>query len=107
MTRFSLATLRPFSNALFEASGLSPEHAALVTDVLIHADLRGHGSHGLTRIPIYAERIAAGAVENTARDYPQHWTPFVNCPWSETSNQMGLSECKMVMLSRFVCCPSR
>ena len=37
-------------------------------------------------------RIAAGAVENTARDYPQHWTPFVNCPWSETSNQMGLSE---------------
>ncbi|MEO9789309.1 MAG: Ldh family oxidoreductase [Aurantimonas coralicida] len=62
MTRFPLATLRPFSNALFEASGLSPEHAALVTDVLIHADLRGHGSHGLTRIPIYAERIAAGAV---------------------------------------------
>ena len=67
MTRFSLATLRPFSNALFEASGLSPEHAALVTDVLIHADLRGHGSHGLTRIPIYAERIAAGAGPDVVR----------------------------------------
>lgn len=44
----------------------------------------------------YAEdlsaRTAAGAVENTARAYPMFFEPFVNCPWSESANQLGLSE---------------
>lgn len=59
---FSVDQLRAFSNSVFEASGLTSHDAATVTDVLIHADLRGHASHGLTRIPIYAERIRAGLV---------------------------------------------
>lgn len=58
-----LDTIREFSNTVFEAAGLTAKDAATVTDVLIHADLRGHGSHGLTRIPIYAERIKAGVVK--------------------------------------------
>lgn len=59
---FSVKQLRAFSNSVFEASGLTSQDAATVTDVLIHADLRGHASHGLTRIPIYAERIRTGVV---------------------------------------------
>lgn len=58
-----LETIREFSNAVFQAAGLTVQDAKTVTDVLIHADLRGHGSHGLTRIPIYAERIKAGVVK--------------------------------------------
>lgn len=56
-------TIRAFSNGVFHAVGLSAEDAEIVTDVLIHADLRGHGSHGVTRIPIYAERIQKGVVK--------------------------------------------
>ncbi|WP_424934409.1 Ldh family oxidoreductase [Amaricoccus macauensis] len=58
-----LETIRDFSNGVFEAAGLTGQDAVIVTDVLIHADLRGHGSHGLTRIPIYADRIKAGVVK--------------------------------------------
>jgi len=38
-----------------------------------------------------ASRTSPTAVENSARDFPMFWTPFVNCPWSESSNQLGLS----------------
>ena len=61
--RYSVAALRTFSQRVFAAGGLTAEDAATVTDVLIHADLRGHASHGLTRIPIYLERIRRGAVK--------------------------------------------
>ncbi|WP_280570831.1 Ldh family oxidoreductase, partial [Chromohalobacter sp. 296-RDG] len=59
---FLVGQLRAFANGVFEASGLASHDVAIVTDVLIHANLRGHASHGLTRIPIYAERIRAGVV---------------------------------------------
>lgn len=61
--RYPVAQLRDFSISLFEAAGLTPDDAATLTDCLIHADLRGHASHGLTRIPIYVERLRAGAVK--------------------------------------------
>lgn len=61
-TVFPVESLRAFSNSVFRAVGLSQADAHTVTDVLIHADLRGHASHGLTRIPIYAERLKAGVV---------------------------------------------
>ena len=62
-TGFEIARLRAFSTAVFEAAGLTSGDAAVVTDVLIHADMRGHASHGLTRIPIYVERLLAKAVK--------------------------------------------
>ena len=35
--------------------------AALVADSLVQADLWGHGSHGILRLPWYAARLRAGA----------------------------------------------
>lgn len=63
MTTLSVETIRSFSNGVFRAAGLGEAEAGTVTDVLIHADLRGHASHGVTRIPIYAERLKAGVVK--------------------------------------------
>ncbi len=63
MNAFPIDVLRRFSNAVFEKAGLTADDAATVTECLIHADLRGHASHGLTRIPIYSERLLAGAVK--------------------------------------------
>ncbi|MAM76807.1 MAG: lactate dehydrogenase [Tistrella sp.] len=64
MPQVTVEALRAFSNDIFTALDVSTEDAATITDVMIHADLRGHASHGTTRIPIYAERIKAGIVKN-------------------------------------------
>lgn len=72
---YSVAQMRQFSVCVFEAAGLTSKDAATVTDVLIHADLRGHASHGLTRIPIYAQRIQAGVVKARPEIKIEHPSP--------------------------------
>lgn len=43
-------------------AGLTKEHAGIVADVLVHADVRGVHSHGAMRVEYYAERIAKGGI---------------------------------------------
>jgi LDH2 family malate/lactate/ureidoglycolate dehydrogenase len=45
---------------IFRRSGMSDEHAQTVAEVLVWADLRGMGSHGVMRVPRYAEWIRTG-----------------------------------------------
>jgi LDH2 family malate/lactate/ureidoglycolate dehydrogenase len=54
--------LEGFARDILVAAGLSPQHAAIVADCLTYADLCGLGSHGISRLPIYARRIAEGIV---------------------------------------------
>ena len=51
---------RDFIKSCIEKSGSTPEHAACLADVLIAADLRGHYSHGLNRLEMYANEIRNG-----------------------------------------------
>lgn len=48
---------------LLVRAGVGSEHASLVAESLVHADLRGIESHGLSRLPIYVRRIEAGLIE--------------------------------------------
>lgn len=41
-------------------AGLKRDHADILADVLVHADLRGIHSHGAMRVEYYSERIAKG-----------------------------------------------
>lgn len=50
---------RLMQNKLHKA-GLTDEHAEIVADVLLHADMRGVHSHGAMRVEYYAERISKG-----------------------------------------------
>jgi len=50
-------TLRAFGRAVFAAKGMSAEHAGLVADALVWANLRGMDTHGVSRIPRYLELI--------------------------------------------------
>jgi len=52
--------LRRFAAEVFARAGLSDEHAGIVADVLVWANLRGVDSHGVMRVPRYVELIAAG-----------------------------------------------
>ena len=54
------AVLKAFCAAVLQRLGVPADEAALVSDVLVEADLRGVESHGVLRLPMYVERIAAG-----------------------------------------------
>ena len=47
-------------NSVLDAHGAAAEPAALQAHWLVEADLRGHRSHGLQRLPVIARRIDAG-----------------------------------------------
>lgn len=54
------ATLRDLVRGIFQKHGMSEAHAALTTDVLVWADLRGMGTHGVMRVPQYVRFIGKG-----------------------------------------------
>jgi L-2-hydroxycarboxylate dehydrogenase (NAD+) len=49
------------------ALAIRPEDADCTADVLVEADLRGYGSHGLARLPLVTNRIRDGSVDPGAR----------------------------------------
>ena len=53
--------LRRAIAGIFAAAGLPEADAGWVAHCLVLADLRGVGTHGTTRLPIYAERLRSGA----------------------------------------------
>lgn len=54
--------LTNFATELLVAGGLDNEEASLVARSLVGANLRGHDSHGVMRIPFYLARLKAGDV---------------------------------------------
>jgi LDH2 family malate/lactate/ureidoglycolate dehydrogenase len=65
MERYAADELRAFSTGVFQAAGLSAEHAAISSDCLVAADLRGTHSHGLIRLPFLVRRLAEGGANPT------------------------------------------
>lgn len=51
---------------LLERAGVPDEHARLQAEVLVEAELRGHASHGLQRLPRLLARIRHGLVNVSA-----------------------------------------
>src|SRR4029079_12669828 len=56
------AELTAFVAAIFQAVGLSKEHAAEWARMLVWANLRGTDSHGIIRIPRYIDLINAKSI---------------------------------------------
>ncbi|UOY01978.1 Ldh family oxidoreductase [Blastococcus sp. PRF04-17] len=54
--------LRSFGSQVLRALGVPALDADLVADSLVQADLWGHGSHGMLRLPWYAARLRSGAM---------------------------------------------
>jgi len=51
---------------VLESAGAGPAVARLQAEHLVEAELRGHASHGLRRLPVLVERIRAGLIEPNA-----------------------------------------
>ena len=58
--------LLEFGTALLAAGGATPEEAAIVGCSLIGANLRGHDSHGVMRIPFYVKQVQEGRLKSGA-----------------------------------------
>jgi len=59
---FNPLHLTQFTIAIFKQAGLPENDAAIVAEGLVKANLRGIDSHGVSRIPMYLERLRRGVV---------------------------------------------
>ena len=60
-------TLQTFTGDILRAAGLVEADAALCAETLVQAELWGHASHGVLRLPWYVARLASGACNRAAR----------------------------------------
>jgi len=64
-TRVPKDRLTAFCTTVFEKLGVPPVDARIATDVLVLADLRDKGSHGVARMPRYVDGLRKGLMMTT------------------------------------------
>jgi uncharacterized oxidoreductase len=62
MPTFAAAALQEITERIFLALGSPADEARMVAEVLVEANLAGHDSHGVIRIPQYARYIKEGQI---------------------------------------------
>jgi hydroxycarboxylate dehydrogenase B len=67
--------LETMATRIFAALGCPPDDAQWIATLLVRANLRGHDSHGVIRIPQYAEWVRKGEVDPAARITVTRETP--------------------------------
>src|SRR5580700_6292928 len=64
--RLQANSLRDFATAVYASIGMPEADAWLAADTLVQADLWGHQSHGVMRLPWYVARLKSGVVKSVA-----------------------------------------
>lgn len=62
-SQVSVARLRQLAQDALIKLGVPQKDAAVTAGVLVDAELSGVESHGLMRLPVYAKRLADGAID--------------------------------------------
>ncbi len=75
MLVFTVDQLRATATTIFRAAGAEIEPTAVLVDHLIDANLAGHDSHGILRIPSYVESMQRGQVQPNAQPTILRETP--------------------------------
>ncbi len=65
-SRLSPERLLDFATEAYASAGMPEADARIVADTLVQADLWGHQSHGVLRLPWYLARLKAGVCEPVA-----------------------------------------
>ena len=60
--RVAFEGLKTFCAQAYMKAGVPPDEAEIVADLLVRSDLRGVETHGVTRLPIYIQRLQKGYV---------------------------------------------
>jgi uncharacterized oxidoreductase len=66
MKSFPNTSLRQLAQRITQALGSPEQHAREVADHLVDANLAGHDSHGIVRLPQYARHVADGDIDPIA-----------------------------------------
>jgi LDH2 family malate/lactate/ureidoglycolate dehydrogenase len=69
--------LRSIGQDIFVANGVPLESARLVANSLVDANLAGHDSHGVIRVPTYVELVRDGRIAATAQPELVHETASI------------------------------
>ncbi|HEX5416695.1 MAG TPA: Ldh family oxidoreductase [Chloroflexota bacterium] len=75
MIQFSADELREVATRIFRAAGADAEPTEILVSHLIDANLAGHDSHGVIRIPAYVQSLQKGQVQPNARPTILRETP--------------------------------
>ncbi len=59
---YTASALFDFADRVLRAVGVDEQESRVVADNLVTANLRGIDSHGITRLPLYVERLEAGLI---------------------------------------------
>lgn len=59
---YDAGALMSYAKRLLHAAGLADNHANVVADTLVEADLMGHDTHGLALLPNYVTALEAGTM---------------------------------------------
>lgn len=60
MTQYRVQDVTGWAARVLESTKVPAPDAAVAARLLVRSDLRGHGTHGLTRLPSYVERLTQG-----------------------------------------------
>lgn len=60
--RYHAQKVKEYCARVMSAAGLRAEAAEVFAQALVYADLRGVGSHGVTRLRVYAKRVSSGVI---------------------------------------------
>jgi LDH2 family malate/lactate/ureidoglycolate dehydrogenase len=71
MDRYEHTALAHWTGEILQAAGISAPHASVAAPLLVRTSLRGVEAHGISRIPVYLQRIAAGEI--TSNDPQSEW----------------------------------
>lgn len=92
---YNCQELKAFVTAVMEEGGLAKDKAALFADSLLYAQMRGIGSHGLTRLSTYYRRIKEGLVDAQAE--PKIELDLPSLMVVDNQNGMGVPGAAAVM----------
>lgn len=84
MPNFTPEQLKRLAANIFEAASVPHEEARIISEHLVDANLVGHDSHGVIRIPQYIKRLKDGDIQPSAemeiaRETPSH--AVINGNW--------------------------
>jgi len=77
MPLFRAPELTEFASRLFTAAGVPGDEAQTVAASLVGANLRGHDSHGVMRVPQYIDFVEKGSYRTGVALKVEHETPAV------------------------------
>ena len=66
-----------FVQAVLMGNGVPKDHASIIANCLVQADLRGVDTHGINRIPSYMARVREGVLDPKANPTIHKVTPVV------------------------------